>query len=80
MQFLQIPPDTQFGQIQNRNSRAPLVKTEKTYIALFDGTKGTVEHWIESIDYHLTQTNLILSDDVILCQFLITKAVISTSI
>ncbi len=41
-------------------------------LALFDGSKGTFEHWIRSVKYHLTQTNLIRSDDATLCQFLIT--------
>ncbi len=65
-------PDTQLGQIWNRNAPALTMKLEKTHVALFDGSKGTFEHWIQSVKYHLTQTNLIQGDNAILCQFLIT--------
>ncbi len=48
------------------------MRPEKIKVNIFNGDKGTFEPWIQSVEYHLTRTNLIRGDDAVLCQFLIT--------
>ncbi len=64
--------DSEFALIRNQRTEAPAVHPEKISVSLFDGTRGTFEHWITNVEYHLTQTRLIHSDEATLCQFLIT--------
>ncbi len=64
--------DPEFALLQHRRSEAPSVHPEKISVSMFDGSKGTFEHWINSIEYHLKQTKLVNSDEATLCQFLIT--------
>ncbi len=56
----------------NQGHRAPIIRPEKIIVPLFDGTKGTFEHWIRNVDYHIDQSQLLNGTDSSLCQFLIT--------
>ncbi len=64
-------PDPEFALIQHRRTEAPSVCPEKINVPMFDGARGTFEHWIMNVDYHLTQTKMIHSDEATLSQFLI---------
>ncbi len=65
-------PDVGLRLVHSQRPQAPVVRPEKIIVPMFDGTKGTFEHWIRNVEYHVDQSQLLNGTDSSLCQFLIT--------